>query len=209
MANPSTGLGQALAAAEAGEFFGWFHLAPDPGAPVPPAPQAAWRFYRPSGARFHAQTQLAARVDREGRVIAAVLGVDRAFIDDASIRPFARDLVRSFLVWALPPAAAAGFAPRLDALGRFGDEERVIRSASAPAWSFKKLIRAADEDDFAAAFIGAVPRAAGAAGGVRIGLETLAGPLPADVSLPPSAPGRPPDAAAPAWLRVSVAGDEP
>jgi hypothetical protein len=91
-------------------FFTWFGLAPV-GAPVAVGGAGAWSCFRPTGAAFHALAEIDIRARAPGTIDAACLGLDRAFIDDRRNSPFARDIAKSFLAWAVPDPS-----PRLSAL---------------------------------------------------------------------------------------------
>ena len=202
------GLGQSLAAARQDAFFSWFHLEPDPA--LPEGVGAGWRWFRPSGESFHKLVQLALRVDGADNIEAAILGVDRAFIDPPSLRPFARDIVRSFLIWGLPEKARAPLRARIDEIGQFADgESRVIQSVSAPDWSRRDPTDASTGSDWANAFLGRTDRAESRAGGFHATLANLNAALPADVSSrgaktpPPFVPE------SPRWLRVEISALAP
>jgi len=93
-------MGQTLKTASQTSFFQWFHMreterrAEEPGEAV--------RF-RPSGEKFHDLCYLDTLLAGSGEMVGMELVVQRAFIDGRD-RPFAQDLVKSFLREALPEA---------------------------------------------------------------------------------------------------------
>lgn len=203
------GLGQTLSTARQNSFFTWFHLEPDPA--LPEKAGAGWRWFQPSGESFHNLVQLALRVDEADNIETAILGVDRAFIEPPSLRPFARDIVRSFLIWGLPEKARAPFQARIDEIGQFADgESRVIQSVSAPDGSRRDPTDASTGSDWANAFLGRADRAESRAGGFHATLANLNEPLPADVaSRGANAPPPPFVPDAPRWLRVEISALAP
>ena len=203
------GLGHSLAAARQDAFFTWFHLEPDPALLENAGMGCRW--FRPSGESFHALVQLAVRVDEADNIESAILGVDRAFIEPASLRPFARDIVRSFLIWGLPEEARAPMQDRIDEIGQFADgESRFIQSTSAPRWSRRDRPEPASESDWAKAFLGHVERGEGLAGRFHVTFANLNEPLPADVAAAgANATPVPFVEGAPRWLRVEIAALAP
>jgi len=93
-------MGQTLDTARQTEFFQWFHMeeaerrSEEPGTMV--------RF-RPSGEKFHDLCYLDALIDSSGEMVRMELVVQRPFIDGAD-KLSAQDLVKSFLLAALPDA---------------------------------------------------------------------------------------------------------
>ena len=169
-----TGLGSTLAEAEASGFFQWFHLTLVDQARIggdgatDPAGHERQRF-RPSGARFHHLVELELMLDGMRRIGAARLQIDRAFIANAAIRPFARDIAKSFLQWVLPPDARSGLEPDIEAIGRFCDgESRIIVAAPQRSWPDRWFKR---RRSLAAAFMAVALRAERRIGRTRIILE--------------------------------------
>jgi hypothetical protein len=68
-----------------------------------PHPEQGWNWhcFRPSGAKFRPLVELAVMTDRAGQIVNSRLGLDRAFIDHQTDRVFARDIAKSFLLWAI------------------------------------------------------------------------------------------------------------
>ena len=133
VANGAAGLGQTIAQAEATGFFQWFSLDASEG-----DTDADWRGFRPSGPRFHDLVVLTLRLSADQCISAARLDIDRSFIAEASIRPFARDIAQSFLGWILPPDAQSAMQSEINAVGQFADgESQVIahRAAVVGRWN--------------------------------------------------------------------------
>ena len=93
-------LGEALETALATDFFRWFHLKETERRPQEPG--EALRF-RPSGEKFHDLCCLDVLAAPHGELVRMELAVLRAFLDGAD-HLFAQDLVKSFLLAALPGA---------------------------------------------------------------------------------------------------------
>ena len=207
---PSSGLGTTMAEAQASSFFSWFHLtAVDDGAPSDdPAQEIAgrtWHRFRPSGPSFQPLVELAVAVGGDERISAACLGIDRAFIANARIRPFARDIAKSFLNWILPEEACIALAAEIDAISQFCDGESVVITRSAtPAATLKGQARSGS-GDMADVFIGNSARAEQSIGPTRILFENLIEPLPHGVSSSGGDALRAvPDGAQDAWLRIAI-----
>jgi len=81
-----------------GHFFSWFNLEPD-GEPKPTGRDSCLSF-RPLGPAFHALVRLDVMVRNGDRIVGSELWVDRSFVDGMQ-SSFARDIVASFLGWAL------------------------------------------------------------------------------------------------------------
>ena len=174
---PSSGLGTTMAEAQASSFFSWFHLtAVDDVAPIDdPAQEIAgrtWHRFRPSGPSFQPLVELAVAVGGDERISAACLGIDRAFIANARIRPFARDIAKSFLNWILPEEACIALAADIDAISQFCDGESVVitRYRRLPAATLKDQARSAS-GDMADVFIGNSARAEQTIGSTRIAVR--------------------------------------
>ena len=132
------GLGSTLADAKASGFFQWFHLVAVGDSSMirdgeTDAPGDERHRFRPSGPRFHPLVELELGVLGSGRITTACLQIDRAFIANAAIRPFARDITKSFLQWILPADAGIALESDIDAIGRFCDGESVVIVASSAA----------------------------------------------------------------------------
>jgi hypothetical protein len=207
---PRAGLGETIAQAQTAGFFLWFHLAE---VDEVDAIQANGREatgpvlhrFRPSGPRFHHLVELALGLDGDGQINAACLGIDRAFIAAARIRPFARDIAKSYLHWILPDDAAAALAPEIDIIGQFCDGESVVivhSSAIRRSWLTWWGKRGGD---MANVFMGKAARAERQFGRTRIVFENLIEPLPYGVSSThPAARCAVPNEDEDAWLRMAV-----
>jgi hypothetical protein len=93
-------MGQSIATAQQSEFFQWFQM--EETERRPERPGILIRF-RPSGDKFHDLCYLDTLSVSGGDVVRTELMVQRTFIDGTD-RLFAQDLVKSFLVGALPDA---------------------------------------------------------------------------------------------------------
>jgi hypothetical protein len=82
------------------DFFTFFHLT-EVGNPTMLGASQAWHSFRPSGQALHDLAELDVLVGSDGAISAAVLGLDRSFIDDSRNGVFARDIAKSFLIWAI------------------------------------------------------------------------------------------------------------
>lgn len=205
------GLGESVGDAQASGFFRWFHLADaDEVAAIDVnAHEIAgrtWRRFRPSGPSFHDLVELAVGVDGVERISAACLGIDRAFIADSRIRPFARDIAKSFLNWILPADASIALAPEIDAISQFCDGESVViarssaRPISRPKWGNQLT-----SGDMAEVFIGNAARAEQTIHQTRIVFENLVESLSRDVSSNRNATLRAVgDKEQDAWLRIAI-----
>jgi hypothetical protein len=120
-----------LADERKGAFFTWFHLQ-ERDAPVP-EPDGYMRYcFHPSGPAFQEFVKLDLVVARDDAIVAAQLALDRDFVEDARNGPFARDIAKSFLLWALrhePDAAARPLIANIANLSAAGTP--VIAHASA------------------------------------------------------------------------------
>src|SRR5947209_15745185 len=91
------------------EFFTFFHLQPSC-EPSPADLGRSWHCFRPSGPKFEALVEVAVLAGESGRVVRSRLGLARTFINRRADGVFARDIAKSFLLWAFPkpiPAQAA------------------------------------------------------------------------------------------------------
>lgn len=200
------GLGETLAQAQESGFFRWFHLTSvdnaDPVNAGTSEADQAWCRFRPSGPRFHHLVELALRLDGEDKITAACLGIDRAFISAARIRPFARDITKSYLLWILPADACTALAPEIDSISQFCDGESVV--IAHVSW-FKQW-RGHSRGHLAEVFMGTAASANRRVNKTRIAFENLIEPLPQGVS--PSRPGTycaVPNKDEDAWLCITVA----
>jgi hypothetical protein len=103
-------IGRKLAEEQTTEFFRWFHLAPSED-PSRPANGGAWQSFRPSGPAFHSLVRLDLLVDGNEVVIATQLRLDRRFVEGPRNSASARDIAKSFLIWALRKEPAAHAHP--------------------------------------------------------------------------------------------------
>jgi hypothetical protein len=176
------GLGNRLSDAQRSGFFSWFCLSAVSADEVsldPAIGSAQDCRFRPSGQRFHQLVELAVRLDESECIRAAHLGVARSFIDAPAIRPFARDVAKSFLNWALPTEAGSALRREIALIGAFADGESVVIShpVSYPAvprthW----LQRWMDRRHEAAVFMGRRTRSQRRVGHIRIAFENWAKP---------------------------------
>ena len=208
---PQSGLNETLAQAQQGGFFRWFHLSQvDESDHVDrigyPMESTRCHRFRPSGPSFHHLVELELDVDGDSRIEVACLGIDRAFIEKVSIRPFARDIVKSFLTWILPPAAADILGPEIKRIGEFCDgESTVIVHASSVKPSWRPWWSKRSDDSAADAFMGISARAVRTIGKNRIVFENLTEPLPHGVALSrPEICCAVPNQADDAWLRIMI-----
>jgi hypothetical protein len=91
---------QTLESARKTEFFGWFHLEETERRPEKPGEVAR---FRPSGPKFHDLCYLDILKATSGEMVRMELVLRRAYIESRDAA-FAQDLVKSFLLAALPPA---------------------------------------------------------------------------------------------------------
>jgi hypothetical protein len=173
------GLGDRLSNAQRGGFFSWFCLAavaadePSPDPAVVSAHQ--WERFRPSGPRFHHLVELAVGLDESGCIGAANLAIDRSFIEQPAVRPFARDIAKSFLHWVLPTEAAAALHDEIALIGAFADGESVVIGHSDALWSHlrQRFMRTHSEVEV---FMGRRAKSARRVGHVGIAFENRADP---------------------------------
>jgi len=93
-------MGKTLATARETGFFQWFHLVQSDEAAEEPGRLTR---FRPEGKAFRDLCSLEALEDSNGDLVQLELTVSRTFIEGRE-RVFAQDLVKSFLVAALPDA---------------------------------------------------------------------------------------------------------
>jgi hypothetical protein len=203
------GMGGSLEEARTSDFFRWFHLA-DVGEPAvidngaQQAVRGTWHRFRPSGPSFHQLVELAVGVGADKQIHTAWLGLDRAFIADSRIRPFARDIAKSFLNWILPADACNALASQIDAISQFCDGESVvIRHVSAMPALGPERPRVAG-GDLADVFIGNAAHAQQTIGRTRIVFENRIESFAQGVSSNRDALCSVPDKAQDAWLRLAA-----
>ena len=112
-------------------FFSWFNLEPD-GEPKPAGRDTCLSF-RPSGPAFHTLVRLDVMVRNGDRIVGSELWVDRSFVDGKQ-SAFARDIVASFLGWALKDEDAEAKNTLIANIGDMGaaNEPIIMRRDSAP-----------------------------------------------------------------------------
>jgi len=172
------GLGDRLSNARQGGFFSWFCLAavaadePSPVRAFDPAYE--WERFRPSGPRFHDLVELAFGLDASGCIGAASLAIDRSFIEKPAVRPFARDIAKSFLYWVLPTDAQAALQDEIGLIGAFADGESVVIGHPDALWShlLNRFTRARSE---AEVFMGRRSKSARSVGHTGIAFENCGG----------------------------------
>jgi hypothetical protein len=121
-----------LADEQQSEFFTWFSLEPD-GEPVQSAVRTTHTF-RPSGPAFHSLVRLDIVTTAKTEAIGEVrLWVARPFIDGSS-GAFARDIVASFLSWALKNESARAKDVLIANIGnmRAANQRVIMRADAAP-----------------------------------------------------------------------------
>jgi hypothetical protein len=96
---PAPTLGR-LAELRKGEFFSWFNLV-DRVAPVGERDGRARHSFHPSGEAFQSFVRLDLVVTDDDAITAALLALDRDFVEDERNGAFARDITKSFLAVAL------------------------------------------------------------------------------------------------------------
>jgi hypothetical protein len=182
-----------LDAERSGEFFGWFGFAPAAAAEADAG--GAWHCFRPSGPAFAAVAELDVRTDAAGAIVSSLLGLDRSFIDGRN-GPFARDLARSYLGWALAGSARDAAAALI---ANVGD----LRAAGAPV-----LVRgdpppapAPDKSGLADVFSGRTSEATARFADVTVEMLNFGWPFPSPPIYRAVPPIPLPQAA---WLRIGV-----
>ncbi len=195
-ARRSAPLGRSLESERASHFFTWFGLTPS-GAPDQDA-RGIWTSFRPGGTAFPKLAALAVLTDRRGRIVETRLGLDRAFLDDRRTSPFARDLAKSFLLWALPETASAALAPLIANIGDVaaGGATVIMRVGALDP-------PPPDRSGGYPVFLGTAEGIEVGDGAVRVGLRNFPGSLPPegfhrDANAVPAGSSR--------WLRLDVRG---
>jgi hypothetical protein len=100
---------------QSSDFFNFFHLAP-----TGPANAPGVIDFRPSGSQFASLADVTVTVDGADRITAMTLTLTRSFIDSPANGVFARDIARSFLRAAPPPADAQQVGALADDISRAG-----------------------------------------------------------------------------------------
>jgi hypothetical protein len=113
-------------------FFSWFKLEPD-GEPKPAGGDVCVSF-RPSGPAFHALVRLDIMVSGGDQIVGSELWVDRSFIDGRQ-SAFARDIVASFLRWALEAQDGVASQALIANIGnmRAANEAVILRADVVPS----------------------------------------------------------------------------
>jgi hypothetical protein len=96
-----------LADERKGAFFAWFNLVPR-SAPAADRDGRMRYGFHPSGPAFQEFVKLDLTVVHDDTIVGAQLGLDRAFVEDASKGPYARDIAKSFLTWTLRQEPSPG-----------------------------------------------------------------------------------------------------
>jgi hypothetical protein len=175
---PRCGLGDRLSHAQQDGFFSWFCLCAV-GADEPPLGGQVDRVctgqrFRPSGPRFHHLVELAVALDESTCIKAASLSIARSLIEQPAIRPFARDITKSFLGWVLPIEAQVALRRQIALIGAFADGESVV-IAHPDAPRLGRLHRLLGRGNEAAVFMGRRTRSKRRIGRTRIVLENRDG----------------------------------
>jgi hypothetical protein len=115
-----------------GEFFAWFNLE-ERSAPLPRHEGDMQYFFHPAGDAFQQFVKLDLTVARDGDIVGAELAIDRDFVEDARNSPFARDIAKSFLTWALRHEPSGRARPLVDNIASLANSSvPVIMRADAP-----------------------------------------------------------------------------
>jgi hypothetical protein len=205
------GLGESLQHPQRKAFFDWFHLqaaAADAGLEQDrrSIQGVTWSRFRPAGESFGRLVELELGLGLDNRIERASLGVERAFIAPPAIRPYARDITKSFLNWILPVPAFRALKPEIDSISQFCDGESrvlIVHDSVVP-----HPTRPPSPGAAADIFMGRAERWAGQTEDTRIVFENLPGPMLPGVasngaSLRCMTPGKGKDR----WLRISVSGE--
>jgi hypothetical protein len=114
-----------------GHFFSWFNLEID-GEPKL-TDRDTYLSFRPLGAAFHVFVRLDVMVRSGERIVGSELWVDRSFVDGMQ-SAFARDIVSSFLCWALKDEEAEAKDALIANIGDMSvtNEPVIIRADAAP-----------------------------------------------------------------------------
>jgi hypothetical protein len=120
-----------LAEERQGHFFSWFHLEQE-GEPKPAGRDLRLSF-RPAGPAFHAVVRLDVMVHPGDQIVGSELWVDRNFIDGTQ-SSFARDIVSSFLGWALTDEKAEATKALIQNIAdmRAANEPVIMRADALP-----------------------------------------------------------------------------
>lgn len=208
---PRCGLGDRLSNAQQSGFFSWFCLCAV-GTDEPPLSGQVDRLcsgqrFRPSGPRFHHFVELTVALDESTCITVASLRIARSFIDKPAIRPFARDIAKSFLNWVLPTEAQVALRRQIALIGAFADGESVVIAhpgAPRPNWLYRLLGRGNE----AAVFMGRRTRSKRQVSGTRIAFENRdeapEGPIGTDLVCEM---GSTATARRESWLSIRVSGE--
>jgi hypothetical protein len=110
---------------QSSDFFNFFHLAP-----TGPANAPGVIDFRPSGSEFTSLVDVGVTVDGADRITAMSLTLARSFIDDPANGVFARDIAKSFLQAAPPPADAQQVGLLATDISRTGAQGYVPQTAA-------------------------------------------------------------------------------
>ncbi len=182
-----------LAAEQKSSFFQWFHLEES-------CPQAAaangqtWHCFRPSGPDFRALVEVDVLTDSQGGIVGSQLGMDRAFVDGGRTAPFARDIGKSYLTWAVAtaPGDIAILAYNIGDLSQAGGTV-IMRSDPTPQVPN-------DTTGGYAVYLGKTDKVSLPRPGFTLTLTNLPGAFPAQ-QIFAAGPGTPTDRR---WLRIAV-----
>jgi hypothetical protein len=106
-----------LAEERKSEFFSWFNL--EERAPPTPAGAGCMRHaFHPSGPAFQEFVRLDLEVTRGDLISIAQLALDRSFVEEPRTSAFARDIAKSFLIWALRHEPGDGARALIDNIAR-------------------------------------------------------------------------------------------
>lgn len=176
------------------DFFRFFHLV-EVGAPTPLGASQAWHSFRPDGLAFHALVELDVLANGDGTIGAASFGIDRSFIDDPRNGVFARDIVKSFLIWTdrSPSDELKSLISNLADLSHSGTMI-IMRGAAPPS-------PPPDATGAYAVYLGHSQRAAFTDNGISFTVSNFPGALPAHGMFEPVTAQ---DQTKPDWLRLDV-----
>jgi hypothetical protein len=123
---------RSLAQERSGHFFSWFNLQPD-GEPTPLGGDRRLSFH-PSGPAFHALVRLDVTTRDGEQIVGSELWVARSFIEGRQ-SAFARDIVASFLRWALTDQEAEAGKALIANIGnmRAANEPVLMRADGPPS----------------------------------------------------------------------------
>jgi hypothetical protein len=184
-----------LAAERDGHFFRWFHLEPTQ-APAAAGP-LTWHCFRPSGEAFAALVELDVGTLGDGTIVASSLGLARSFIDGGQ-SPFARDIARSYLGWALEDPGREAAAALIANIGNLtgGGVTVLMRDPPAPAPK--------DGTGGYAVFAGSAAGVTIELAGTTLRIANRDGALPAASVYAAAGAAVSPVPGRPAWLRIDV-----